>query len=133
MNPSTPSKIAGASLALLLAFAFPAISHAGPGPQYWAMQAKNASTAPTPARSAVICPGSELIPMIAMRPSAPNGRGPLTPTQVGVERVCQVCRKPVATVTKTVWPNGRGPEVTTEVSNSETFHHCDQNCPTPAA
>ena len=102
---------------------------AGPGPQYWQSLGKPAPAAKqVKAGNIPVCPGSELVPMTVMKPAMANGKGPLTPVQIGTERVCHVC-KATTVVTTNDWPNHRGPLVQKVVeTKAGATHVCTVSC-----
>lgn len=114
---------------VLLASLLTANTYAGPGPQYWANLNKNAAKTDEakPAVTVPVCPGSQEVAVTVMKPSWPNGRGPLAPVQIGTKRVCTVC--PVTSVATEGWANGRGPQTKTETSQTGVPHTCTVNCP----
>ncbi len=132
------SKAVGVSLGLLFSAFLAGNAIAGPGPQYWQSVGKAAAPAAQSAKVAdlavSICLGSEVVPVTAMKPSLPNGRGPLAPVQVGTERVCHVCTTSTV-VTTNDWPNHRGPLVQKiEVTKVGATHVCTTACtPSPKA
>ena len=106
---------------------FAAAALAGPGPQYWnrpaAKPAPKAEAPKTETPVVAKCAGSEVVAVTVMKPSWPNGRGPLTEVQTGTKTVCRMC--PVTTVVTTnAWPNGRGPTTRTEVTKTGVEHNC---------
>lgn len=102
---------------------------AGPGPEYWNIVGKgtssSASTKPVAATS--LCAGAETVIVTTMKPSWPNGRGPLTEMPAGTRIVCHLCRV-TSVVTTNAWPSGRGPMVRTEVVKPGATHDCSAGC-----
>jgi hypothetical protein len=129
-TPTLISKFRGLTSAVLLSSVFVVSAQAGPGLQYWQARAKNAADA-SPAgpslASAVICAGSEMVPVTTMKPALPNGRGALVAVQTGTERVCHLCSLSTLTVTH-AWPNHRGPQTTLETTNVGGAHRCTSGC-----
>lgn len=127
MNTSIFSKAVGTGIGLVAAIILSSAAHAGPGPQYWNSQGKQKVSAPetiTPATQ--LCADAQTVAVTTMKPSWPNGRGPLTEVQVGTKTVCHLC--PVTTVEiKNAWANGRGPLTRVEVTKTGVEHTCT-NC-----
>jgi hypothetical protein len=128
MKTSLTSKIAGASVGLLLAGFVSSSAIAGPGPQYWQSRAKAPAVEPAKPESAPThaCAGATVVPVTTMKPAQANGRGPLVAVQTGTKTVCHMC--PVTTTVRTnSLPNGRGTWTTTEVTQTGVEHTCT-NC-----
>lgn len=126
MNASFLRKIALTGTVVSSSFVLNAI--AGPGPQYWQNLQKTANAADqTVAATAGICPGSQVVPITAMKPAWANGKGPLVETQIGTKRVCSVC--PVTSVTRVQAPNGRGPATVVQAVVPGAQHDCTTGCP----
>lgn len=128
MNTTSLIKPAGLSLGLLFAALISSNAVAGPGPQFWAAQGKpKADTAvlatKADATPVKLCAGAEVVPVTIMKPMMANGKGPLTPVQVGTKTACHMC--PVTTVvTRNALPNGKGTPFTTEVTKVGAEHNC---------
>ena len=125
---------AGASLSLLFAAFLTSNAVAGPGPQYWRSVGQPKAEAVEPAKPAAVeipvCPGSEVVPVTAMKSLQSNGRPPLVPVQIGTQRVCHLCTT-TNVVTTNDWPSHRGPLVQkTEVTKVGAAHVCTAACPT---
>ena len=125
MNASFLRKIALTAAVVSSSFALNAI--AGPGPQYWQALQKSASSADQTVATAGVCPGSQVVPITAMKPAWANGKGPLVETQIGTKRVCTVC--PVTRVTRVQAPNGRGPSTVVQTVVQGAQHDCTTGCP----
>jgi hypothetical protein len=129
MKTSLTSKMAGASVGLVISLLFASNALAGPGPQYWQQQDKiRAENAAKRAATAThLCAGAQTVPVTTMKPAWSNGRGPLTKVQVGTKTVCRMC--PVTEiVTQNAWSNGRGPITRTEVTKPGAEHDCSKGC-----
>lgn len=127
MKTSFLTKAAGAGMGLLFSVLISSNAVAGPGPQYWQSVDKAKVPGAEPAKPDAapkhLCAGATVVPVTAMKPALPNGRGPLVAVQTGAKTVCHMC--PVTTsVTANAWPNGRGPLTTTEVTKTGVEHTC---------
>ena len=134
MKTSLLSKTAGAGLGLLLLALASSNALAGPGPQYWQSVGKAKAPAAEQAKPVAapthLCAGATVVPVTAMQPAQPNGRGPLVEVQTGTKTVCHMC--PVTTTVRTnSLPNGRGTWTTTEVTKTGVEHTCT-SCATVA-
>lgn len=119
------------SLALLaagLALALTSSVHAGPGLAYWqSLTSTQPLASPqTGAARHLTCANATSTPIVAMRPSWHNARGPLHAVQIGVRQTCTTCGTSIAM--RPSWHNQRGPlaPVTTQAS-----HVCDGSCGGP--
>ena len=127
MKTSLLTKTAG--LGLLLSAFLATNALAGPGPQYWAAQGKQAPAAKeAPAADHFVCPDHQVVADTLMRPAMANGKGPLVSVQIGTKTVCHMC--PVITVVaQSASPNGRGPIKRTEVTKVGAEHTCTACAP----
>jgi hypothetical protein len=132
MNTTSLLKPAGLSLGLLFAALLSSTAVAGSGPQYWAAQGKPKAVKNADAATSVkLCAGAEILPVMAMKPAMPNGKGAMVPVQVGTKTVCHMC--PVTTITtRSSLPNGKGMPVTTEETKVGAEHNCAKCTGTPA-
>jgi len=136
MNTTSLLKPAGLSLGLLFAALLSSNAVAGPGPQYWAAQAKRKADTAVSAKKAdatpvKLCADAKVVPVTAMRTAMANGKGPLVSVQMGTKTVCHVC--PVTTVvTRNAMSNGKGMPVATEVTKVGIEHNCANCTGTPA-
>ena len=79
--------------------------------------------------SASVCVGSTVVPITAMKPLLPNGRGPLIKVQTGSKTVCRMC--PVTTsVASNTLPNGRGVQSSRVTTERGVEHSCASCAPT---
>lgn len=132
MNTSSFPKHAFGASAFILSSLLSVTAFAGSGSQLWqtAGKAKSPAAAPAPTTLNVeathMCAGAAVVPVMAMKPALPNGRGPLVAVQIGTKTVCHLC--PVVTeVTSNSLPNGRGRVVRTSVAKTGVEHTCT-NC-----
>lgn len=132
MNTSCSRKLAVGASAFLFSALLSVTAFAGSGPQLWQTAGKAKSPAPAPVpttqnvESTHTCAGAAVVPVMAMKPALPNGRGPLVAVQTGTKTVCHLC--PVVTeVTSNSLPNGRGQVVRTSVTKTGVEHTCT-NC-----
>ena len=130
MKTSFISKAAGATLGLLFSVLISTNAVAGPGPQFWQSVGKAKAPAAEQAKPSVVathaCAGAAVVAVTEMKPTLPNGRGPLVAVQAGTKTVCHMC--PVtATVTTNDWPSHRGPLTTTATTKTGVEHTCS-NC-----
>lgn len=133
MNSTNSQSVAGRSLGLALSLILAGSAYAGPGLEYWQSLGKPTTQTVASAKSASavvpVCPGSEIVPVTVMKPSWPNGRGPLTAVQIGTERVCHLCTTSKV-VTTNDWPSHRGPLVQkVEATKVGATHVCTTACP----
>jgi hypothetical protein len=130
MKTSLLTKAPGIGLGVLFLTVVSSTAVAGPGPQYWQSLGKAKAPAVEPAKPSTapthLCPGGMVVPVTVMKPTLPNGRGPLVAVQTGTKTVCRICPVTV-TVTANAWPNGRGPLTTMEVTKTGVEHACT-NC-----
>ncbi|MBI5767798.1 MAG: hypothetical protein HZA93_08375 [Verrucomicrobia bacterium] len=130
---TTPS-LAGPSLGLLFAAFLASNAVAGPGPEYWRSLGQPKAATVEPAKPVAVeipvCPGSEVVPVTAMKSPQSNGRPPLVAVQTGTQRVCHLCTTTSVVITND-WPSHRGPTVQkTEVAKVGATHVCTEACPT---